>query len=696
VDATPCAQDQDNDGVCDAVDLCPTVFDPGQADLDGDGIGWVCDPVESTTIQAATSFSQIRAAFDGQTFASSASVDCASGICKQAIVALSPYGMSLARSDSGLPSDAWATNEGATPYVLPGGDLLWSRGADTGLLNLATSQFTVLRNEIVVDSNARTWSRRPRAELLSVRISSIPAANLMRPENGQLVPVAFASNGFTPSNFYASLRETPTPGRILVPAVDGNSISLSVYNVATKTLEPVMIDGAPAVGLDQLKELSYASLQGAGFNMLPLCARKAGITYLVRVRHDSITSHALPFSNCTGVNVPSNFDSMSTGTYMLVGRTASNALALAFDREGQVATVTTDITASSYAVAHGTSLPVAAVHSAAATRVWALTANGTVTEIPNTLSNAVVSVHGDTVHIAGIQPTMNGFGSLVLSRYREGASVQSVVIKTPVFGTTVPQVITTAEGAAVVSDTSNAFVVPSGSMTPTGTTLEDAIGGVRGNLTILFSRDVSVPGSNPRVLAYDEVSGAPRLTPLTPALPSSSSGLYLLDPPHGTSPWFSFGDTSACYTARAVYSSGAPTLDQQATDCLSIVGTRGNGDWVMMNGDRTVFTATNSAITRVAQGGAQLFPRLEMIHDTTSYPWPVVGWQGADSLGAFACLASHPDRCWTFPSNLDSAQVLDASASADSFALMTYAVEGTTATEAIIRTIGTGNRPQPL
>jgi hypothetical protein len=28
----------DNDGICDAVDDCPDVFDPGQPDLDGDGI----------------------------------------------------------------------------------------------------------------------------------------------------------------------------------------------------------------------------------------------------------------------------------------------------------------------------------------------------------------------------------------------------------------------------------------------------------------------------------------------------------------------------------------------------------------------------------------------------------------------------------------------------------------------------------
>ena len=44
-DAGPCA-DRDEDGVCDAVDVCPDVADPAQIDVDGDGVGWLCDTVE--------------------------------------------------------------------------------------------------------------------------------------------------------------------------------------------------------------------------------------------------------------------------------------------------------------------------------------------------------------------------------------------------------------------------------------------------------------------------------------------------------------------------------------------------------------------------------------------------------------------------------------------------------------------------
>jgi hypothetical protein len=40
--------DGDNDGTCDAQDVCPLEPDPGQEDGDGDGLGDVCDPCNNT------------------------------------------------------------------------------------------------------------------------------------------------------------------------------------------------------------------------------------------------------------------------------------------------------------------------------------------------------------------------------------------------------------------------------------------------------------------------------------------------------------------------------------------------------------------------------------------------------------------------------------------------------------------------
>src|SRR5439155_1738490 len=44
----PRCGDMDNDQVCNHDDNCPSVANTGQADLDGDGIGNACDPVDAT------------------------------------------------------------------------------------------------------------------------------------------------------------------------------------------------------------------------------------------------------------------------------------------------------------------------------------------------------------------------------------------------------------------------------------------------------------------------------------------------------------------------------------------------------------------------------------------------------------------------------------------------------------------------
>jgi hypothetical protein len=46
--------DNDGDGIDDAVDNCPTTFNPGQADADGDGLGDVCDNCPQSTNVAQT------------------------------------------------------------------------------------------------------------------------------------------------------------------------------------------------------------------------------------------------------------------------------------------------------------------------------------------------------------------------------------------------------------------------------------------------------------------------------------------------------------------------------------------------------------------------------------------------------------------------------------------------------------------
>src|SRR5262245_8499925 len=46
--AFACPADGDGDGVCDALDNCPTIANADQSDIDGDGVGDACDDADAT------------------------------------------------------------------------------------------------------------------------------------------------------------------------------------------------------------------------------------------------------------------------------------------------------------------------------------------------------------------------------------------------------------------------------------------------------------------------------------------------------------------------------------------------------------------------------------------------------------------------------------------------------------------------
>ena len=58
--------DTDGDMVCDGVDNCPADPNPDQSDVDADGIGDVCDPVDGVIMQAKVSLRIVTPALRGQ------------------------------------------------------------------------------------------------------------------------------------------------------------------------------------------------------------------------------------------------------------------------------------------------------------------------------------------------------------------------------------------------------------------------------------------------------------------------------------------------------------------------------------------------------------------------------------------------------------------------------------------------------
>jgi hypothetical protein len=246
-----------------------------------------------------------------------------------------------------------------------------------------------------------------------------------------------------------------------------------------------------------------------------------------------------------------------------------------------------------------------------------------------------------------------------------------------------PTLVTTVEGAALVGASSRqSVVVPSNSMTPIPSPVGALTGGIRNGRTVVFGSNGSSGGT---VYLYDEATGSPRFTALDTVGPSLWGGLIDAAAP---TEWFIYSNlTVGCHIARVT---SAGTLDSIACSDFAnptVLGTRTDGAVVVSDNSHVYVLASTGATMVNARRAAT--PILDASGDSPI----LVGWIGiAGTQQEFACLAMHPDRCWSFPiSNIYSTTQV-ASATGDGKFALIYGLSQPVdhVTVEVVRSIGPG------
>ena len=641
VDAMPCASadDRDGDGVCDAVDLCPDTADPGQADLDGDHVGWMCDPVESITIPGDGAPAFFEASIHEDTFAARTKILCGSSSppCGHVLLQVGAAGMLLARSDSVAAVDAWQASPAVTwmdgPLVTPDDRVLWSRGydeGDTGDFDLATHTFTV-RATGAFNPNDTLHRATVHAgdALLAVALSTSSTAltqNLVdvTPNGSGMLPIVHSAQGFTG---FTSADAIAIPGPVrhaLVPVRAQFAEGLKLYTQGQPNLAEVLVDGALLTG----------SLERLVIDGVPrgFCAQRGTKVYAIGWdASGAITSYQLPIADChqvwaTDVGAARIYFQQNGGP-SVIGYVVGGTFRALSTIPGTVVV--------------GLELPLLVVDSET---VWSIEADGSSYIVESGIDGGLASRVGSTIHVLAHHPYQPGqtYGTWDLTRHRSGQPPQSVTVFTNEPNGTFPTLVTTAEGAAFVSETGHQSVIaPSGSMALVTSPVGTLWGGIRDGRTIAFA-ELQTGTSMGAPYLYTEVNGAPQFAAIDVAGTSMSG--HLIDTNHPTS-WFTYGNTAAgCRIARFKADGTLEAFPCNTSNAVNVLGTRRDGV-IIVSDDPDMRTLAPAGAQRVGASHAD-----EAIMDTAVDPPVLVGWSSAYSSNQrFSCLAMQPGRCWAYP-----------------------------------------------
>jgi hypothetical protein len=657
-DAPTCTGiDTDSDGICDDVDVCPQISDPGQVDLDGDGIGWACDPVESTYITNVEQNPMVEVSFWGATYAQN--TFSATGVH---VLGVSPKGLVSASSGT----TPWMTVPTIGPFVSRDEHMFASTGDGAGLLSPA-GVFTVEEASQRIASGGQ--STRP---LTYLRIYSLGNPATIAVPNGTQLDVLPAPTG------YQSVEAARSP----------EGVAAFMY----RHVDPVLKTTLQRWESGTTTSEEFDSLQLLDGYRLIFCAKKGSQYEVIELRPGTTFRATLPMIGCSTLIASGRPEDgyFLTGS----GTTMSTKLAAVHVRGDIVTTVSSgDASAPSLFESMrviGTSLQVLVTD----TKAFAVTPTNTVTALTITSKDAV-SAHADTLQFVDIVGS-----DAVLKRWRSATGLQQLTLGPA----SLAKVETTAEGGAIVvgnaASAPYAWLVPSTSMTSVPVVIDDAgfVAAPRGSTTFVFAYPPPGTGA-PAVYAYDELAGA-RLTKVSADLANGFGNAILSEAGLPATAWFRYGTPGNCRIGRIVYAGTTPSISSQLCgddSAISVVGARPNGDLIARSSSR-VWVVTDFA-DAVAEDD---YGTIGIAYDTGAWPFKVVGWFGKQTGGKdFACLASHPDRCWKVSSG-DALRLLPADAAANggegtfAFSRTEYEDAPNRMRTTIFRSIGTGDTTQPL
>jgi hypothetical protein len=679
IDAMPCtAPDTDGDGVCDTQDLCPDVADPGQADLDGDHIGWMCDPVESLTMVGDQQIPDVVASIHENTFAARTRFQyVTNNVVGHSIVQVGATGAVITRSDSTAPEDAWQSASTTPwldgPVVTPDDHVLWSRGyytGETGDFDVATHTFTTRANGVFDPVHLPRQSllyAGPALEAFSLSTAQdgLTTAFVDVRAGGTLVPIATAQEFMDPSG--RDLQAIPGTTRALVPVRRNFHPGLQVYTQGAAALDDMIVDGAPLTNLDELEPMLVdGSPRG-------YCAERATQSYYAGWdATGAVVAYELP-AGCGDL-------ATDRGGTTLFRASSGNHDVISYVVAGTLHSITT----GAFARIQGTTLPLLVISP---TDVWQIAVDGTASLVASGSEYGGVSMFGDTIHVLEFHrypDDPNGHGDWILTRFRSGQTAQSVTLLTNELEGLGLRVLTTVEGAALVSGGPD-LVVPSQSMTPVTSPVWNMNGGIRDGRTVVFA--AAPPGTMGAPYMYSEVNGTPTFTMLdTPRLQISTT---FVDTPQGPTSWFAYSTpTAACKLARFTTGMTLETVPCRDPISVHVLGTRADGTILASDGE-SVFALTSTGAQRI--GASTTYE--EPILDTSTSPPTLVGWSALHGMEEFSCLAMHPERCWNYPYAFVTAYTTYASAAADSFQRVIQSWQGMAGQVlvTVVRSIGPGN-----